>query len=391
VYALVKSQTVAIGTCPLFSPYLSDIVSNGALDGSSPVTCYPGTDSAHYVPAKYYGTATSVNGLVYPYAAVRGNPCGNTFDESIDWQVGYIDFENSATTPRPCPAGQPLLVAATTTPSSFGLTDSFKVVAKLTPASNSSSDMVTADLSVLGLSSAVTLADDGTGTNTYVSATQTAQSTSGFPIGPTGVVIPSITVTATDTANNRAQTSALATVTPGTLTLTSAKSSITVKSGGSAIFPMTVKGSHGYQGIVEITCTGSPNTNSLGVPVTMQCVTTPPEISLSLNGSANFQLAISAGTTYSAGMMSRSFYGIVIALLSILVLSAGIWRRKHLPAALAFAFLALATLGSTGCETNAGLKNTGTTPGTYTFVVTAVDTTLNSVVQNSTTVQVVVQ
>ena len=76
--------------------------------------------------------------------------------------------------------------------------------------------------------------------------------------------------------------------------------------GGVVTFPITVTSHHGYSGIMNITCTGSPNTNTLGLPISTQCVSNPPELTMSTNGTGTLSLAIATGTTFSAGVVSRS-------------------------------------------------------------------------------------
>ena len=365
--ALVNNQTALGSDCPVGSPHLVDLLSVSALDGSSTSTCWPGTGPGHYTPTDSASTTLIAedSGVIYEGATVRTNRCNNHFDNALDFTVGLIDWKNSSSVPQPCGVeAQQLYVSAAATPNAVGLEDSFTITATVTPASNSTNVAVTADLSELGLSSAVPLTSSG---NNVFTVTTAAAS------GAIGLT-PALDVTATDAQGNLAKTQLPLTINPGILTLTSSVYTATVKSGGVAVFPLTLKGTHGYTGLVTIGCTGSPNTNNLGVPVSMQCITTPPEITLAVDGTATCQLGISAGTTYSAGLLSRSLFAVLATMLSLIVLGMGIWRRKQLPAALIAALLTLAVFNATGCATDAGLQNTGAAPGTYTFVVTAQDT-----------------
>ncbi len=389
--ALVNNQTALSGTCPLTSPNLVDLVGVGAADGSSPVTCYAGSNYATYTPSTTNGAATNINGIVYAYATVRKNKCGNTFDNANDFMLGYINFSNSTTKPDPCPLGTQMAVAPpTATPNSLGVLDPFTITAKITPATNpnSTSLNVTADLSNLGLSSASQLYDDGThgdavaGDKIYSLATA---STSG-PIGPvTGLI-----VTATDAQGGSAQNLIPLTIEPGTISMTTPNASGTVTAGGVLTFPITITGQRGYGGILNITCEGTPNTNSLGVPVSTQCVLTPPELTLSPDGSSTISVAIATGTTKSASVASSSLPLGLISLLSIGAMTVGLWRRKHLPSAVLLALVTLLTLNTTACGKNAGLGNTAVAPGTYTYTITATDSAVTTIT-NSLTFTVTVQ
>jgi hypothetical protein len=376
------------GLCDLYSNKISDIIGVGAFDGSAPVTCYPGTNSAPYTPATYNGQTTSINGVKYAFATVRTNRCGNTFDNGKDWELGYIDFENSQSTPQPCSAAPsiPLQITASASPAALGLTDPLTITAAVRPATNSSgvtnsAVTVLADLTNLGLSSATVLHDDGkngdaiAGDGIYTVVTA-ALSTNNIGVG---AVIPQLDVTATDGAGDRTSTTVPVTITPGFITLTSATYTATEKAGGVAVFPLTIVGTHGYQGIITISCTGSPNTNNLGVPVATQCITSPPQITMATNATATCQLGIALGTTFSAGLLSRSFSLMLLSLLSIAVLSIGIWRRKQLPIAMLLAFITLLAFNTTGCGKDGGLQNTNAASGTYTYVVTATDSTVPTI------------
>jgi len=370
----------SVGTCPaLTSQNVVDLLGVGAADGSSPVTCYAGSGEASYTPSTTNGVATDINGLVYPYATIRKNKCGNTNNNATDFMLGFIDFENSSTTPDPCPTGTQMSVTATSaTPTSAGVTDPVTFTATVTPATGPTSTglNVIADLSNLGLSSTSQLYDDGThgdvtaGDHTFTLTT----STSAGIIGPE----PGLIVTSTDTQGNASRNLIPFTITAGTVMLSSPTTTATVSSGGVVTFPITITATHGYSGILNITCTGTPNANNLGVPISTQCVATPPEVTISTNGTSTTSLAIATGTTFSAGI-SRSLPLGLISLLSIGLLTVVIWRRKYLPAAMLVALVTFLTLNTTACGTDAGLGNTGATPGTYTYTVTATDSNLSTI------------
>jgi hypothetical protein len=372
--ALVNNQS-ALGTCPTASPNLVDLLGIAALDGTSPVTCYAGSGPATYTPS-----TSLINGIVYSYATIRKNKCGNTFNNANDFMLGFIDFENSSTKPDPCPIGTQMVVTTTSsTPSSAGITDPFTFTATVMPATGPTSTnlAITADLSNLGLSATAQLYDDGThgdavaGDHTFTLATT---STAGI-IGPE----PGLIVTATDAQGNAARNLIAFTITPGTVTLSSPTTSGAVKAGGVLTFPITVTSHHGYSGIMNITCTGSPNTNTLGLPISTQCVSNPPELTLTTNGTGTLSLAIATGTTFSAGIVSGSLPFGLISILSIGFLTVAVWRRKYLPSAVLLALVSLLALNTTACSKDAGLGNTSAAPGVYTYTVTATDSNVSTI------------
>ena len=115
------------------------------------------------------------------------------------------------------------------------------------------------------------------------------------------------------------------------------------------------------------------------MPISTQCVSTPPQVTLTSNGSATISLAIATGTTSMAAIVPSMktplcFAG--IAGLGLLVF--GLRKRRLLPALLSVLVVFL-VLQTTGCGTNAGLGNTAAAPGTYVYTVTATDSNLSTV------------
>ncbi|WP_213806298.1 hypothetical protein [Granulicella sp. dw_53] len=388
--ALVDNQSPLGDNCPKTSAHLVDLLGIGASDGSSPVTCFAGSSYASYTPSTLNGVATDINGVVYAYATVRKNRCSDTFDNVNDFTLAFIDFANSRTGSQPCPLGKQLSVSSSATPNNPGIQDPFTITANVVPATNPNSTNlnVTADLSNLGLSATAPLYDDGThgdpvaGDHTYTLATAAATGTVG--------TVPGLIVTSTDTQGDIARSLIPLTLAPGIVAMTSPTTSGTAKGGDVLTFPITIKGMHGYGGILNITCTGSPNANSLGVPISTQCVSTPPELTLSNNGTSTLSLAIATGTTHSAGLISQSLPLGLTGILSIGLLTVGVWRRKHLPSVVLLALVTPLMLNTTACGTNAGLGNTSAAPGTYTYVVTATDSNI-STITNSLTFTITVQ
>jgi len=389
--ALVDNQDPLGTGCPLTSGHLIDLLGIGASDGSAPVTCFAGSNYALYTPSTTNGVATNINGIVYAYATIRKNKCGNTFDNAKDFMLGFIDFANSSTAPQPCPLGKQLTVTgASTTPESAGVLDPFTLMTSVLPATNPDSGAltVTADLSNLGLSAVTPLYDDGThgdtlaGDHTYSLATAATAGNVGM--------VPGLIVTVTDTQQNTARNLIPFTINPGALTLTTPNSSATATAGDVITFPITITGLHGYGGTLSIACTGSPNTNSLGVPISTQCVSTPPQLTMKFNGTSTISLAIATGTTRSAGVIPRSLPLGVMGLLGMGVLTVGVWRRKHLPSVVLAALVTLVVFNTTACGKNGGIGNTAAAPGTYTYTVTATDSKLASIT-NSLTLTVTVK
>lgn len=397
VVALVDNQTALGSDCPKNSAHVVDFVGIGAVDGSSPVFCYAGSGSASYTPTPFNGvTAANMSGIVYRYATVRKNKCGDTFDNANDWTLSYIDYKNSTDAPEPCAGGDTtvpgsqLMVTAASNPDSAGIADPITITATVTPRTGTPIQSVTADLANIGLSDSTQLYDDGThgdahaGDNIYSVATAATNNYYGM-IGQM-----ELNATATDTTGSKVTAPIPFTLLSGSFTLTADKTTATVKGGDVASFLLTLKSFHGYNGTLGITCTGTPNTNNLGVPLKTQCVTTPPEIVLGANGTVTANLAIATGTTFSAGLISRSLPMGLLAFLSLGLLSVAIWRRKHLPVAGLLALVMLLSMNTTGCGTNAGLGGTSAAPGVYTYTLTATDSNL-STVTNSLTFTVTVQ
>ncbi len=388
--ALVDNQT-ALGTgCPKTSAHLVDLVGIGASDGSAPATCYAGSSYAYYTPSTLNGVATNINGIVYAYATIRKNKCGDTFDNANDFMLGFVDFANSSTGSQPCPLGTQLSVTSSANPNNLGILEPLTIKANAVPATNPASTnlSVTADLSNLGLSATTQLYDDGThgdsvaGDNTYTLATAATSGNIG--------AVPGLIVTATDTQGNTARNLFPLTLVAGTLGMTTPNTTGTIAAGGVLTFPITLTGQHGYGGILNITCIGSPNTNSLGVPISTQCVSTPPEVTLANDGTSTFSLVIATGTTHSASVLSPSRPLRFIGILSIGLLTLGIWRRKHLPTVVLLGFVVLLMLNTTACGTNGGLGSTSAAPGVYTYTVTATDSNI-STITNSLTFTITVQ
>lgn len=399
VVALVSKQTSVGSTCPSASTSgLVDLVGIGASDGSSPVTCYAGSGYAYYTPSTLNGATTGVDGAVYAYATIRKNKCIDTFNNANDFMLGFIPFANSQSTPEPCPTGNQLSVSSVNfSPNNPHVLDPFTVTAKVTPATspNSTNLQVTADLTSLGLSSNTKLYDDGThgdavaGDGTYSLATA-AQSATNYNSGTFGPV-PGLFVTATDGEGNSASDVGSLNIAVGSLSMTTPTTTVTVHAGDVATFPIKIQSLLGYAGTLNITCSGSPNTNNLGLPVGTQCVSTPPEVTLGPDGSTTISVAIATGETVPASILSRSLPLALLGLLSIGLLTVGIWRRKHLASALLVAVAMVVVFNITGCAKDAGLTGDTASPNTYTYTLSATDAVNPTVINNQMTFTVTVQ
>jgi hypothetical protein len=391
--ALTSTQT-ALGTsatdhsCASGSQLL-DLVGYGssfatnAATSATPNSCYAGSGPAYYDGSTAYGRQMG---------ALRKNKCIDTYDNSNDFVNTPLVYFNSQSTPSVCPTGKQLQAVLVATPTNPGVGETLKVTATVTGATIPSSSGMTAYLNFntpYFSSTSVSMYDDGTngdavaGDNIYTLATILPVSTAPGYSYPTNVTI-------NDAQGNSYTGSTLLTVPAGTITMSSSTTSGTISAGGVLTFPITITALHGYSGTLNITCTGSPNTNSLGVPTNTQCVSTPAEVTVSLDGTTTISVAIATGTTVSAGMAPTSWRWTIAVLICVGLATFGIWRRRRIwSAALLLALLAL-TMSTTACGTNAGMVNTSAAAGTYTYTVTATDANL-STVANSMTFTVVVK
>ncbi|MDE1160447.1 MAG: lamin tail domain-containing protein [Acidobacteriaceae bacterium] len=379
--ALVDQQTALGSGCPWGSPHMIDMVGIGAYDGSAVTTCYAGTNFAPYTPATLNGAATSINGVKYAYATVRNSRCLNTYDNGADFSLNYIDFKNSTSTPEPCSGGTQFGLAASATPNSLGVTESFTISAAVTPATSPQSTgvAVTADLTNIGLAAGTPLYDDGThgdavaGDNVYSLTTAVSSASVGTTEG--------LSVTAADSQGNKASRTFPLTIEAGTISMTSNTYTATVNSGDVAKFLLTVVGAHGYGGTLGITCVGSPNANNNGIPVSTQCVPTPGELVLTNNGTGTISLAIATGLTVQAQNEShrRDRNTLLAVSFGTLLLVGFARRRRRLPALMLIAIAGISTLGLSGCGKNAGLGNVNAAKGTYTFTLTATDSAVSTI------------
>ncbi len=203
--------------------------------------------------------------------------------------------------------------------------------------------------------------------------------TTTIPAGVDAGFIYPTNVTVKDALGNSYTGSTRLNIALGTITMTTPTTSGTIASGGILTFPITITGQHGYGGVLNVSCTGSPNANSLGVPISTQCVSTPPELTLNANGSSTISLVVATGTTHSASMIPQSLPFGMVDVLSIGILTFGIWRRKRITSVGLLMLVMVLTLNIAACGTDAGLGNTGATPGTYTYTVTASDSNISTV------------
>jgi hypothetical protein len=354
-----------------FVGYGSDIATNGST-AATPGTCYAGSGEAYYDGSAAFGRQLG---------ATRKNKCIDTFDNANDFVNLPVTYFNSTSGPSPCPTGTQLSAVVSATPSNPGVLESVTLKAVVTKATAPASTGLTASLrfdSPYYASAALQMYDDGThgdavaGDGTFT-LTTTIPSTAlaGFTY-PTNVTI-------SDAVGNSYTGSTPLNIAVGTISMTAPSNTGAVASGGVLTFPITFTGLHGYGGILNVTCTGSPNTNSLGVPVSTQCVSTPPELTIAANGTSTVSLAIATGTTHSAGFIPKFLPLGGISVFSMGLLAVGIWRRKHLFATVLLMLITLLTLNVTACGTNAGLGNTGAAPGTYTYTVTATDSNVSTI------------
>lgn len=381
--ALVNSQAAVSGTntCAKESASILDLVGIGSVTGSSPVTCYAGSGYAPYVPNHWPdadGPTTNIHGITYAYATVRGNKCVNTWDNSKDWILGYIDYKNSGNAPQPCASAavagginSQLRVVPTATPNTAHALDTVVFSAKVYPSTGATTSSVVIDLSNLGGSTSTALYDDGSAAHGDATAGDGIYSVKFIPTSaPYFGQSVALNVTATDSAGQTATVPTSFNLDGGTLSITSASgTTATVKAGDVAYFDLTVHSIGGYFGTVALSCTGDPRPEGKDTPIKTNCLMTPPSVTLVSGGTGKTKLAIGTGTTVDAGLISHSVPLALIGVLSMMLIAVAIWRRKHLPLAGLLAVICFLSLQSTGCETSAGLGGTYAAPGTYTFTV----------------------
>ncbi len=389
--ALTNTQTAltSVTTAPCGSGsqlvdvvgYGSDIATNAATSATTNI-CYAGSNPAFYDGSSAYGRQLGVT---------RKNRCIDTFDNANDFVNTGVTYYNSASTPTPCPTGTQLSAVMTATPTNPGVLDTVLLTAAVTKATSPASGTLTVYAnfdSVYYGASALQMYDDGTHGDT----------TAGDGIYSLSTTIPSTTtagftyplnITINDSTGAQYMTSTRLTISTGSFTMTTPTTTGTVSAGGVLTFPITVTAVHGYGGTLALTCTGSPNANSLGVPTSTQCVSTPSELTVANNGTGTFSLAIATGTTKSASLVSYW----PLAMLSVLLCTLMAWKlrsRKSLPALMLVAVASFLALTTTACGTNAGIGNTSAAAGTYTYTLTAADETTPTV-NNSLTFTITVQ
>jgi hypothetical protein len=364
-----------------FVGYGSDIATNSATS-ATPSSCYAGSGEAYYDGSSQFGRQLGV---------IRQNVCTDTFNNATDWSNVPPIFLNSSSARTPCSTGTQLSAVVTSTPTNPGVGESVTFTAAVTKATSPASTGLTAYLDLNSpyfAAAALQMYDDGThgdkvaGDGTYTLTTTVPTSASSGFTYPTNVTI-------TDAQGDSFLGETRLTVSTGTIGMTTPSTTGSVKAGGVLTFPITLTGQHGYGGILNVTCTGTPNANSLGVPVATQCVSTPPEVTLASDGNTTISLAIATGTTsmVAANETHRSVW--FAGAFGLGLLGVGLRRRKRLPMLLV-ALLSVAMISATGCGTNAGLSGTTAAPGTYIYTVTATDSNL-STVTNSLNFTITVQ
>jgi hypothetical protein len=350
--------------------YGSDIATNSSTT-ATPATCYAGSSEAYYDGSSSSGRQLGVT---------RKNKCIDTFDNASDFANTPVTYFNSSSAVSPCPIGTQLSAIVSATPNNPGVLETVTFQAVVTKATQPASTGITASLnfdSPYYSGSALQMYDDGT-RGDAISGDGTFTLTTTIPSGVGAGLIYPTNVTIHDALDSSYTGSTRLHIALGTIAMTAPTTSGTVGAGGVLTFPITITGQHGYGGVLSIACTGSPNANSLGVPISTQCVSTPPQLTLGNNGSSTVSLAIATGTTHPASVAPQFIPLEMVSLLSIGLLTFGIWRRRHLPSTVLLTLVVLLTLNIAACGTNAGLGNTGAAPGVYTYTVTATDSNVSS-------------
>ena len=144
--ALVSSTTALSGSCPTTQSTLVDLVGFGPT-----ASCSLGSPA----PAPSNTTAD-----------LRGSLCGNTNNNSVDFQTGAPNPRNSSTAAVPCTGfgSMPISASGLATPSTANTGSPVLLTVQVTPATQPTSTglTVSADLSTIGGSSTQPFYDDGT-------------------------------------------------------------------------------------------------------------------------------------------------------------------------------------------------------------------------------------
>jgi hypothetical protein len=190
-----------------------------------------------------------------------------------------------------------------------------------------------------------------------------------------------------DTVYEQASGTASVTVSEVALTMSPA---LPVPAGGNTSSTATISVGSSYSGTLQLTCalTASP-TGAQDLPT---CALNPPSVSLTRGGAASSTLTIYTTASPSAALARPSkLVGTRGAVLAIMVLL-GIPRCRRAKTLLLLCLVVLPNVGCGGSSSssNVGTSNPGTTPGTYTFIVTGMDS-VNAKITSSSTVKITVQ
>jgi hypothetical protein len=160
------------------------------------------------------------------------------------------------------------------------------------------------------------------------------------------------------------------TLTPDFQITTSSSETAVVNAGAKAAYNLIALGLNGFSGTISFSCSG--------LPAASACTVSPNPLNVSGSSAASFSVSISTTTrTSSSGIVQNheSFPWNGSASIALLCLaSLAMLTRAPRKQRLAFAFLALCTIGLTGCGRNPSRKTTpaqGTPAGTYTLTLTS--------------------
>lgn len=348
---------------------------SGAINLTSPGDLFIGAaDVAGVVTSPGGGFATAIltkygNNVEHTFPTAAGAfDATATQDVGVAWVMQGVGFRQ--------PAGTlPGFTVAATTPATVNAGSSTTSTVTVTPSGGFTNAVA---LTCTGLPTGATCAPLSlTPGGSSVSGTLTITTTSATPAGTSTVTV---TGTSGSTVNTTTISLSVTVVGAGSFTLAAANPTAqTVAPGGSASSTITLTGSGGYTGTVNLTCSVSPVNSpppvcSLPASVNLSATVTSASATLSITTTA---------ATASIQHSSSIFYAMFLPLagMTLLGVSFGSRRKKILGILLVclmasgLLFLASCSSGSSSSGGGGGGGNPGTPAGTYTITVTATPTT----------------
>jgi len=328
--------------------------------------------------SKLTGGTASVSGD-FAWTTPSTQPSAGTQSESVTFTPADTSDYNSVTgsvNVTVNPASQGFMLSASPTSVSVAQGNSATSTVTVSDVGGFSG---TVTLSTSGLPSGVTSSfAAGSGAGTQV-LTLTASSSTVVTSSP-------VTVTVTGTSGSLSATTSIAlTVTappfgPGS----GGTTTITVSTGGTGTGTISVVGTNGFSGAVNLSCNVTPsNLND-----TPRCTLNPTSVTISGITAQTSMLTVTTTATSNAANGTRKLFwpsagGTALALVLFFVFP----KRRRDWLALVGLLALVASIGAIGCGSSGsssgnsgGGGTSGTAPGTYTITVTGTSGTINAIV-----------